>query len=74
MSSSAASTMRPMVCTVSMGYLPTLVSPESITASVPSMTALATSEASARVGREASIMESSIWVATMTGLALRWRA
>ncbi len=42
-----------------------------MTASVPSMTALATSLASARVGRELSIIESSIWVATMTGLALR---
>ena len=39
-----------MVLTVSTGYLPTLVSPESITASAPSSTALATSEASARVG------------------------
>ncbi len=58
-----------MVLTVSTGYLPTLVSPESITASAPSSTALATSDASARVGREFSIIESSIWVATMTGLA-----
>ena len=33
------------------------------------MTALATSEASARVGRGAVIIESSIWVATMTGRA-----
>lgn len=71
MSSSAASTIRAIVRTVSVGCLPTLVSPESITASVPSMTALATSEASARVGRALSIIESSIWVATMTGLALR---
>ena len=31
---------------------------------------MATSEASARVGREFLIIESSIWVATMTGLAL----
>jgi hypothetical protein len=49
--------------------LPTLVSPDSITASAPSSTALATSLASARVGREAPIIDSSIWVATMTGLA-----
>ena len=34
-----------------MGYSPTLVSPESMTASAPSSTALATSLASARVGR-----------------------
>ena len=48
--------------------MPTLVSPESITASAPSRIALATSEASARLGREFSIIDSSIWVATMTGL------
>ena len=62
-------TILAIVLTVSTGYLPTEVSPESITASVPSSTALATSEASARVGREFSIIESSIWVATMTGFA-----
>ena len=60
-----------MVCTVSTGYSPTLVSPDSITASAPSRMALATSEASARVGRGAEIIDSSIWVATMTGLAQR---
>ncbi len=63
--------MRAMVSTVSMGYCPTLVSPDSITASAPSSTALATSEASALVGRGLSIIDSSIWVATITGLALR---
>ena len=61
--------MRAIVLTASSGYLPTDVSPESITASAPSRTALATSDASARVGREFSIIDSSIWVATMTGLA-----
>jgi len=35
----------------SMGYLPLAVSPESMTQSAPSRTALATSEISARVGR-----------------------
>ena len=40
-------------------------------ASAPSSTALAASEASARVGRAFSIIDSSTWVATMTGLALR---
>ena len=69
--SSVDSMMRAIVETVSMGYSPTLVSPDSITASVPSRTALATSEASARVGRGALIIDSSIWVAVMTGLALR---
>ena len=61
--------MRAIVLTASIGYLPTEVSPDSITASAPSSTALATSDASARVGRECSIIDSSIWVATMTGLA-----
>ncbi len=41
-----------------------------MSASAPSSTALATSDASARVGREAPIIDSSIWVATMTGLAI----
>ena len=67
--SSTAQTIRAIVRTVSNGYLPTDVSPDSITASAPSSTALATSEASARVGRELSIIDSSIWVATITGLA-----
>ena len=39
-----------------------------MTASAPSYTAVATSEASALVGVGASIMDSSIWVATITGL------
>ncbi len=43
------------------------VSPDSITASVPSSTALDTSVASARVGREFHCMLSSICVAVMTG-------
>ena len=43
------------------------VSPESITVEEPSNTALATSEASARVGLGAWIIDSSIWVAVMTG-------
>ena len=57
-----------MVDTTRFGCLPTLVSPESITASAPSRIALATSEASARLGREFSIIDSSICVATITGL------
>ena len=39
-----------------------------MTASVPSKMALATSLASARVGRGFSIIDSSIWVAVITGL------
>ena len=61
--------MRLMVRTTLCGSTPTEVSPESMTPSAPSSTALATSDASARVGREFSIMESSICVATITGLA-----
>ena len=68
MASSAADTVDAMASTASMGYLPPAVSPESITQEVPSNTALATSETSARVGRGLRIMESSIWVAVMTGL------
>ena len=43
------------------------VSPDSMIASAPSKIAFATSEASARVGRGESIIDSSIWVATMVG-------
>ena len=42
-------------------------SSESITAEVPSSTALATSLASARVGSGAWSIDSSIWVAVITG-------
>src|SRR5690348_13747972 len=61
---SVVCTIRAIVETASTGYCPMLVSPDSITASAPSRTALATSDASARVGRELSIIESSICVAT----------
>ena len=69
--SSILTMMRAIVSTATIGNFPTLVSPDSISASAPSSTAFATSEASARVGREVSIIDSSIWVATMTGLAAR---
>jgi hypothetical protein len=52
-----------MVSTAMTGKAPLAVSPESITASVPSKTALATSEASARVGRGFFIILSIIYVA-----------
>ena len=65
---SASLTIRAIIATDSTGYLPTAVSPDSITASVPSKTALATSETSARVGRGFSIIDSSICVAVITGL------
>ena len=47
------------------GYLPTALSPDSITASVPSITALATSETSARVGIGLWIIDSIICVAVI---------
>ena len=43
------------------------VSSDSITQSVPSRTALLTSVTSARVGRRFSVIDSSIWVAVITG-------
>jgi hypothetical protein len=52
------------------GKVPLEVSADNITASVPSSTAFATSEASARVGEGFRVMDSSIWVAVMTGF--RW--
>jgi hypothetical protein len=48
--------------------MPAAVSPESITASVPSSTALATSDTSARVGTGLWIIDSIICVAVMTNL------
>ena len=57
----------------STGWRPMVVSAESITASVPSHTALATSVASARVGVSSVTIDSSIWVAVMTGIP-RWFA
>ena len=70
MSASVRLAMAAMVRTASTGYLPAAVSPESITAEVPSYTALATSVISARVGRGLVIMLSSIWVAVITCLPM----
>ena len=58
---------------VSTGNLPAAVSADSMTASVPSSTALATSNTSARVGNGDSIIDSIICVAVMTE-RLSWRA
>ena len=60
-----------IVRTASTGYAPFAVSPESMTAEVPSKIAFATSLTSARVGTGLRSMESSIWVAVMTGLPAR---
>ena len=67
-SCSVRSAMAAMVRTASTGYFPAAVSPESITALVPSYTALATSVISARVGRGLFCILSSICVAVITGL------
>ena len=71
---STARAIRSMVSTAATGYAPLAVSPDSITASVPSKIALATSVASARVGRGLRIIESSICVAVMTGFRCSWHA
>jgi hypothetical protein len=52
----------------SSGYLPVVVSPESITASARSRTAVEISEISARVGMGAKIIDSKRCVAMITGL------
>src|SRR6266850_2149108 len=65
---SASMQMRSIAWTTSTGYLPLAVSAESITASVPSSTAFATSDTSARVGTGLEIIDSIIWVAVMVSL------
>ena len=57
-----------MVATASTGYWPAADSADSMTASAPSKMAVATSETSARVGTGEVIIDSSICVATTTGL------
>ena len=64
---STARAIRSMYATASTGYSPTAVSPESITADVPSRIAFATSLASARVGSGWCTIDSSICVAVITG-------
>ena len=65
---SASMQMRSMASTTLTGYLPLAVSADNMTASVPSSTALATSETSARVGIGLEIMDSIICVAVMVNL------
>jgi len=67
---SASSAICAICSTVSTGYLPAAVSADSITASVPSSTALATSLTSARVGTGLTIMLSIICVAVMAILSI----
>src|ERR1700751_2032746 len=64
---SARAAIVAMVDTTSTGNLPTADSPESMTASVPSKIAFATSAASARVGLWKVVIDSSICVAVITG-------
>mmetsp|Transcript_70461 Transcript_70461/g.222597 ORF Transcript_70461/g.222597 Transcript_70461/m.222597 type:complete len:307 (-) Transcript_70461:514-1434(-) len=63
---SASRTAEASAITASTGYFPEAASPLSMTASVPSHTALARSETSERVGTGASIMLSTICVAVIT--------
>src|SRR5271163_1408881 len=63
--------MRFIVATASRGNWPEALSAESMIASAPSNTAVATSETSARVGTGVVIIDSSICVATTTGLPTR---
>ena len=65
---SASTQMAAIISTVSIGYLPEAVSADVMTASVPSSTALATSDTSARVGTALTIIDSIIWVAVMASL------
>mmetsp|Transcript_90479 Transcript_90479/g.194098 ORF Transcript_90479/g.194098 Transcript_90479/m.194098 type:complete len:222 (+) Transcript_90479:518-1183(+) len=62
--------MRRIMVTAFKGKAPPAVSPESMTQSVPSSTAFATSLASARVGRGKPVIDSSICVAVTTGFPL----
>ena len=64
---SARSAMRAITATVSAGKRPVAVSADSMVASAPSKMAVETSVTSARVGRMWRTIDSSIWVATMTG-------
>ena len=59
--------MRAIVATALPGSRPMALSPESMRALEPSNTALAMSEASARVGDGLVIIDSSIWVAVIAG-------
>ena len=65
-SCSACSAMRAMTSTTCAGWSPAAVSPESMTAEVPSNTAFATSVISALVGVRECTMDSSICVAVIT--------
>merc|ERR1719361_3242687 len=56
-----------IIFTLCTGYLPLATSPDNITQSDPSSTALATSDTSARVGLGFLIIDSNICVATITG-------
>ena len=67
---SASIRTRTMASTASTGNCPAAVSADSITASVPSIAALATSDTSARVGTGLEIIDSIICVAVMTALFL----
>ena len=69
--SSVFSTIRAIVSTVSTGYSPTLVSPDSITASAPSRIGVGDVGCLGPGRAGCGDHRSSIWVATITGFAQR---
>ncbi len=73
-SGSVSHSTRLIICTAPTGSCPTAVSSDSITASVPSSTAFATSVTSARVGSGLDTIDTSICVAVMTGRPARLAA
>ena len=73
-SGSVSTSTRLIICTAPTGSWPTAVSSDSITASVPSSTALATSVTSARVGSGLVTIDTSICVAVITGQPARFAA
>ena len=68
---SSATTFNDYLNNLNRNHPPLAVSPLNMTQSAPSKTALATSLASARVGLGLETMDSSIWVAQMTGLPFK---
>ena len=73
-SGSVSTSRRFIICTAPAGSWPTAVSSDSITASVPSSTAFATSVTSARVGSGLVTIDTSICVAVITGRPARLAA
>ncbi len=73
-SGSVSTSNRFIICTAPSGSWPTAVSSDSMTASVPSITAFATSVTSARVEAGSSTIDINICVAVITGQPARFAA